>query len=128
MFLKILQNSQENTCARASFLIKKSCLRPATLLKRRLWYRCSPVNFVKILRTPISIEHLQWLLLSLNIMIYKSSLWLSRSRSSHQRCSIKIAVLKNLAKFTGKQPYWSLFLVKPWGSNTGASLWILRNF
>ena len=26
-------------------------LRPATLLKRRLSYRCSPVNFVKFLRT-----------------------------------------------------------------------------
>ena len=37
--LKILQNSQENTCAR-----------PATLLKR-LWRRCFPVNFAKFLRT-----------------------------------------------------------------------------
>ena len=41
MFLKILQNSQENTCARVSFLIK------------RLWYRCFPVNFAKFSRTPI---------------------------------------------------------------------------
>ena len=41
MFLKIYQNSQENTCARASFLLKK-----------RLWHRCFPVNFAKILRTP----------------------------------------------------------------------------
>ena len=27
-------------------------LRPATLLKKSLWYRCFPVNFVKFLRTP----------------------------------------------------------------------------
>ena len=27
-------------------------LRPATLLKKRLWHRCFPVNFVKFLRTP----------------------------------------------------------------------------
>ena len=27
-------------------------LRPATLLKRRLWHRCFPVNFMKFLRTP----------------------------------------------------------------------------
>ena len=40
MFLKILQNSQENTCTRVSFLI------------RRLWRRCFPVNFAKFLRTP----------------------------------------------------------------------------
>ena len=26
---------------------------PATLLKKRLWHRCFPVNFVKFLRTPI---------------------------------------------------------------------------
>ena len=33
----------------------RECLhrpRPATLLKKRLWRRCFPVNFVKFLRTP----------------------------------------------------------------------------
>ena len=40
-----------NTCARDSFLIKLQA-RPATLLKKRLWYRCFPVNFEKFLRTP----------------------------------------------------------------------------
>ena len=33
VLLKISQNSQENTCARVSFLIKLQALRPATLLK-----------------------------------------------------------------------------------------------
>ena len=42
----------------------KQCLRPATLLKKRLRHRCFPVNFVKFLRTPIFIEHLWWLLLN----------------------------------------------------------------
>ena len=41
------------------FLLKD----PATLLKKRLCYRCFPVNFVKFLRTPFLKEHLQWLLL-----------------------------------------------------------------
>ena len=35
----------------------------------------------------------------------------------------KQAVLKNFAKFTGKQLYWSLFLIQPWGSNTGVFPW-----
>ena len=35
-----------------------SHLRPATLLKRRLWHRCFLVNFVKFLRTPFFIEQL----------------------------------------------------------------------
>ena len=34
------------------FFNKVAGLRPATLLKKRLWYRCFPVNFVKFLRTP----------------------------------------------------------------------------
>ena len=48
MFLKILQSSQENNCARVSFLIKL----PATLLKKRFWHGCFPVNFAKRLRAP----------------------------------------------------------------------------
>ena len=40
-------------------------LSPATLLKKRPWHRCFPVNFVKFLRTPFYIEHLWWLLLDL---------------------------------------------------------------
>ena len=41
--LEISQNSQENKCTRVPFLIP--------LLKKRLWHRCSPVYFVKFLRT-----------------------------------------------------------------------------
>ena len=47
VFLKISQNSQENTCARVSFLIKL-----LDLLKNRLWHSCFPVDFAKFLRTP----------------------------------------------------------------------------
>ena len=79
MFLGILQNSQENTCARLFFLIKLQAsveainvqreiarvgynltrLRPATLLKKRLWHRCFPVNFAKFLGTLFVTEHLR---------------------------------------------------------------------
>ena len=40
-------------------------LRPATLLKERLWHRCFPVNFAKFPRTPFFTEHLRWLFLNL---------------------------------------------------------------
>ena len=33
-------------------------------------------------------------------------------RSSHRRCSVKKAVLKEFANFTGKHRCWSLFLIK----------------
>ena len=42
---------------------KVAGLRPATLLKRRLWHRCFPVNFSKFLRTSFFAEHFRWLLL-----------------------------------------------------------------
>ena len=57
VFLEISQNSHANTCARVS------------LLKKRLWHRCFPVNFVKSLRTPFLTEHLWWLFLKLIILI-----------------------------------------------------------
>ena len=49
---------------KAAGLRLRLTLRPATLLKRRLWHRCFPVNFVKFLRTAFFIEHLWWLLFS----------------------------------------------------------------
>ena len=73
VFLKISQNSQENTCARVSFLIKLQASQPATLLKKRLWHRCFPVNFAKFLRTTFFIEHL-WVTASGNIMSYNKNM------------------------------------------------------
>ena len=40
--------------------------RPATLLKKRLWHMCFPVNLAKFLITAFFIEHLRWLLLLLD--------------------------------------------------------------
>ena len=62
VFLKISQNSQENTCARVSFSIKLQAApatllkrdAPATLLKKRLWQKCFRKNFAEFLRTPFS--------------------------------------------------------------------------
>ena len=68
VFLEILQNSQENACAWDSFLIKLQA-RPATLLKKRLWHRCFPINFVKFPRTSFFTEPLRWLLLNCPLII-----------------------------------------------------------
>ena len=40
------------------------------------------------------------------------SLEVTVSRSNHQRCSLRKAVLERFTAFTGKQLYWSLFLIK----------------
>ena len=64
-FLEISQNSQESTCVRISFLINLQAwgLKPTTLLGKRVWHRCFPVNFAEFLRTSFLTEHLWWLLL-----------------------------------------------------------------
>ena len=52
----------QNLCE-SLFFNEDAQLRPATLLKKRLWHRCFPVNFVKLLRTPFFTEQPFWLLL-----------------------------------------------------------------
>ena len=55
------------------FFNKVAALRPATLLKKRLWHRCFPVNFVKFLRTPFLQNTSGRLLLGLPENISKTS-------------------------------------------------------
>ena len=43
------------------FFNKVAGLMPATLLKKRLWHKCFPVNFAKFLRISFLTEHLRWL-------------------------------------------------------------------
>ena len=64
VFLKLSQNSNENTCARASFSIKLQ-----TSACTWLWRRCFPVNFAKFLRTHFLENSFGWLLLQ------RVSLW-----------------------------------------------------
>ena len=53
------------------FFNKVVGLKPATLLKKRVWHKCFPVNFAKFLRTPFIPEHLGWLLLNLEKLVPK---------------------------------------------------------
>ena len=50
-------------CDEEQIRVTHFSMRPVTLLKKRLWHRCFPVNFAKFLRTPFLAEHLWWLLL-----------------------------------------------------------------
>ena len=53
------------------FLNKVADLRPETLLRKRLWHRCFPVNFANFLRIPFITEHLWWLLLKRVLFLAK---------------------------------------------------------
>ena len=50
--LKNFTNFTEKHLYQSLFFNKVAGLRTATLLKKRLWHRCFPVNFLKFLRTP----------------------------------------------------------------------------
>ena len=80
-FPKILESTKhaEEAVAQRSSVKKMSFdLRPATLLKKRLWGRCFSWNFVKLLRTPFYIEHLWWLLLTQEILTRKRTYFMIR--------------------------------------------------
>ena len=61
VFLKIPQNSQETPPQES--LGQFQSLRPTILSKKRLWYRCFPLNFAKFLRTLFDRTPPGWLLL-----------------------------------------------------------------
>ena len=98
---------------------KVAGLRPATLLKERLQYRCFPVNIAKLLRAAFFIEHLRWLRLYIldgwqgsenTCKEYHSKYF----RSSHPGVFWK-KWIKTFAEFTGKHLCQSLFLNKVTG-------------
>ena len=60
----------KHRCQSLFFCKSHLFLRPATLLKQRLWRKCFPVNFAKFLRTPFLTEHLRWLLLNEEILTW----------------------------------------------------------
>ena len=119
VFLEVSQNSQEKTCAKVSLLLKK-----------RLWHRCFPVNFVKFLRTPFLQNSSGRLLLPFatvalnysNIYLYNIYLDLNLTYENILLKNIvvftleaairKIGVFKNFAIFTRKYLCWSLFIIK----------------
>ena len=103
-------------------VVQTKIMRPATLLKKRLWQMCFPLNFTQFLGIPFSIENLRWLLLNWTTIILPllvddkpdvviihvgTNDILNNAnhkdiQSSHSHMFFKISVPKNSANFTGK--------------------------
>ena len=62
--------TRKHQCQSLSFT-KVAGLSPLTLLKKRLWHRCFPVDFAKFPRTPFFTEHLRWVFLKILKIISK---------------------------------------------------------
>ena len=63
--LRIFAKFTEKNLCQSLFLNKVADLRPATLLNKRLWHKCFPVNFANFLRTFVLLKHLRRLLLNI---------------------------------------------------------------
>ena len=93
------------------FFNKAASVRPATLLKRRQWYRCFPVDFTKFLRTSFLTDHLQLLLLDGRYFKVVSKKIKYRSSSSHRRKLNsqnwnKLLVWLNISTWKHEAPWW----------------------
>ena len=73
VFLETSQNSQENTCARVSFLMK-AC----NFIKKRPWDRCLPVNFAKFIETYRKLTFsLKFQIFKRKLLLFSVTVWLT---------------------------------------------------
>ena len=113
VFLEVSQNSQENTCARVSFLIK--LLDSAwNFIKKETLAQVSSCEFCEVSKNNFFTQHLRTTASVMMLLMTSSN---DQFRSSHQKCSIKKGVLKNFTKFTRKHLWQSFFFHKVvgWG-------------
>ena len=87
MFCKKFRKIHRKHLCQSLFLIKLQT-QTCNFIKKRLWYRCFPMNFVKLLRTPFLTEHLRCLAsfyketVMLQNDILQKIVWYSSSTSS----------------------------------------------
>ena len=79
MQYKLTDFGESTDAVARGYCVKKRLLkielRPSTVLKKRLWHRCFPMNFAKFLRIPFLIERLWWLLLNQDHWFVKQELF-----------------------------------------------------
>ena len=95
--MKVNNRNTRKRCEKCTKLTIK------TLFKNKKKHVRLPVQFTKLLRTPI-LKNSCVQLLVMRLLSY--------TRSSHRRCSVKTSVLRNLANFTSKHQCWSLVFHK----------------
>ena len=126
--LRIFAKFTGKRLCQSLFFNKVGGLRYATLLKKRLWHMCFPVNFTKFLGTPFFIEHLWTTALMfdkvlLNPFICSTYFWHSLL-NAHDECTeyspANIYLFKVNNRITWKKcEIWSKLTIKtpersPW--------------
>ena len=89
------------------FFNKVAGLRPATISKKGLWHRCFPVNFVKFLRTPTSLNTSGRLLVFLLLwkLFYRQNSWFSNILVDKKNWS-QIPCSQHLLGWKCRIPIW----------------------
>ena len=91
---------------RSLFFNKVAGIKPAvTLLKKRLRHWRFPVNFANFLRTPFSVEHLWWLLLS--VVMSRSFIFWEKSLFSSRKLKLQWQMLIS-NQWIGTSFFWYL--------------------
>ena len=73
-FRNVIKFTGKHLC-QGLFFNKVAGLRSKTLLKKRLWHKCFPVDFVKFLRTPFLENTSRRLLLRVNYQFFVFFCW-----------------------------------------------------
>ena len=91
-------------------MFRKKGVRPATLLKKRLWYSCFPVNFVKFLGTSFFIEHIWWLLLTGHLHGEKGTFtFFTKLFDKERRALIRAVHCVKSVQIRSSSPYFPAF-------------------
>ena len=85
------------------FFNEVAVLRPATLLKKRLWHSCFPVNFVKFQKTTFLQNTFVWLLLWMNTVSIRKQ----NSTYSVDVSEVMIIVIYGFTKRSSVKFVWS---------------------
>ena len=109
VLLEISQNSQENTCARVSFLIKLHKGLACNFIKKETLAQVFSCEFCQISKNTFFIERLCWMLLLKSLWIYqKVSDILKSGCGSSRPCRFYQKVIsKSFVKLTGKCLPWN---------------------
>ena len=97
---KFLKKFTAKHLYRSLFFNKVAGLLLATLLKKRIWHSCVPMNFAKFLRTTFFKKPVQWLFLVRDVstttskpFLFHIIYWPKYSRKCHHFRSIALIVL-----------------------------------
>ena len=112
VFLEILQNPQDSICARVSFLIELQA-QTCKFIKKEILTQLFSCEFCEIFKNTFFLQNTSSGCFFRKVLCYTIPLIISgKHRNSCPDVFCKKGVLKDFAKFTGKNLCWCFFFEK----------------